>query len=78
MREYDGWSEDLSGLRSFNDLPRNAQAYVGGMMRGILESAYHGEPFPDELPNLRYLGVGPDPSQIIKDIPDTRELIKLG
>jgi len=28
------------------------------------------------LPNLRYLGVGPDPAQIIRDIPPTAELIK--
>jgi adenylosuccinate synthase len=29
------------------------------------------------LPNLRYLGVGPLPSQIIKDVPATAELVKL-
>ena len=29
------------------------------------------------LPNLRYIGVGPLPSQIIKDIPPTEELVKL-
>jgi adenylosuccinate synthase len=29
------------------------------------------------LPNLRYLGVGPEPSQIIKDVPATAELIRL-
>jgi len=27
--------------------------------------------------NLRYLGVGPEPSQIIKDVPATPELVKL-
>ena len=36
-----------------------------------------GEPLPAELPNLRYLGVGPLPAQIIKDIPATAELLKL-
>jgi adenylosuccinate synthase len=29
------------------------------------------------LPNLRYLGVGPEPSQIIKDIPSPAELLKI-
>ena len=29
------------------------------------------------LPNLRYLGVGPLPSQIIKDVPSTAELVAL-
>jgi adenylosuccinate synthase len=26
--EMDGWQEDISGARTFSDLPRNAQAYV--------------------------------------------------
>jgi adenylosuccinate synthase len=32
---------------------------------------------PATLPNLRYLGVGPEPSQIIKDVPATAELLRL-
>jgi adenylosuccinate synthase len=27
-QEFPGWSEDLSGVRTFEDLPANAQAYV--------------------------------------------------
>jgi len=77
-RGYPGWSEDISHVRSFGELPRSARAYVGGMMRSIIAAAYHGEPLPAKLPNLRYLGVGPEPSQIIKDIPPTVELMKLG
>ncbi len=73
-----GWSEDISGVRSFGDLPRNARAYVAAMLRTTLEAAHHGEPLPSALPNLRYIGVGPDPSQIIKDVPPTRELIRPG
>jgi adenylosuccinate synthase len=73
-----GWPEDISHVRHFRDLPQNAQRYVGAMMRTIIESAYHGEPWPKQLPNLRYLGVGPEPSQIIKDVPPTLELVKLG
>ena len=75
-REYKGWSEDISQARSWGELPREAQAYVAGMVRSVLESAYHGETWPEELPNLRYLGVGPMPSQIIKDIPETSVLIE--
>jgi adenylosuccinate synthase len=77
-RGYPGWTEDISHVRSFSDLPKNARAYVGGMMRSIIASAYHGEALPTQLPNLRYLGVGPEPSQIIKDLPPTAELMKLG
>jgi adenylosuccinate synthase len=74
-----GWTEDVSQIRRFADLPRNAQRYVGAMMKSLLEVAFEGKPHPavDKLPNLRYLGVGPQPSQIIKDVPATPELVKL-
>jgi adenylosuccinate synthase len=75
---HPGWKEDISGVRSFRDLPTNAQRYVGAMMRTLIECAYHGETWPAALPNLRYLGVGPEASQIIKDVPPTAELVKLG
>ena len=74
-----GWTEDISQVRRFADLPVNAQSYAAAMMRSLLNVAYDGLTFPpdDALPNLRYLGVGPAPSQIIKDVPATAELIKL-
>jgi adenylosuccinate synthase len=74
---FPGWAEDLSKVRRFADLPENARRYVGGMVRGILDVAYAGEPRPATLPNLRYLGVGPGPSQIIKDVPPTAELARI-
>ena len=74
-----GWSEDVSQVRRFAGLPPNAQRYVAAMMRSLLDVAFAGEPWPaaEKLPNLRYLGVGPDPSQIIKDVPTTAKLIRL-
>ena len=77
-REYAGWSDDLSSIRTFDALPSEAKAYVAGMVKGVLDSAFHGEALPESLPNLRYIGVGPMPSQIIKDIPETRDLLELG
>ena len=76
---HPGWSEDVSKVRHFSQLPKNAQLYVAAMVRSLLDVAFEGEPLPsaEKLPNLRYLGVGPDPSQIIKDVPGTAELIKL-
>ena len=76
---HPGWSEDISQIRRFTELPLNAQRYVAAMMRATLAVAYAGGVWPaaDKLPNLRYLGVGPDPSQIIKDVPATAELITL-
>jgi adenylosuccinate synthase len=74
---YPGWAEDVSNIRHFADLPVSARRYVAGMVRGILDVAYEGVSRPSVLPNMRYLGVGPDPSQIIKDVPATAELVKI-
>ena len=76
---HPGWTEDISKIRHFAALPVNAQRYVAAMMKATLDVAYAGEPWPaaEKLPNLRYLGVGPEPSQIIKDVPATVELIRL-
>ena len=74
---YPGWSEDISGARKFADLPVAARRYVAAMVKSLLEVAYADQTWPKDLPNLRYLGVGPLPSQIIKDVPPTLELIKL-
>ena len=77
--KFAGWSEDVSQVRRFADLPHAARRYVAAMMKTVLAVAYEGQPWPDAaaLPNLRYLGVGPQPSQIIKDVPATSELVKL-
>lgn len=75
--ELPGWSEDISNIRSFAALPVNTQRYVAAMVMSTLEVAFEGQDFPEVLPNLRYLGVGPNPDQIIKDIPQTADLIKL-
>jgi adenylosuccinate synthase len=77
--KHAGWTEDISAVRRFADLPVNARRYVAAMLKSTLDVAYAGESWPpaEKLPNLRYLGVGPDPSQIIKDVPPTAELIKM-
>ena len=75
--KHPGWTEDVSQVRKFADLPRNAQLYVAAMVRSLVDVAYGTGARPSTLPNLRYLGVGPEPSQIIKDVPATAELIRL-
>ena len=49
------------------------------MMRSTLDIAYTGGAWPaaDSLANLRYLGVGPEPSADHQDVPGTVELIGL-
>ncbi|PTX97171.1 adenylosuccinate synthase [Spartobacteria bacterium LR76] len=69
-----GWSEDLSGIRHYADLPAAARRYVAEVMAAIVNIAY-GDNRPAVLPNLRYIGVGPLRSQIIKDVPSTGELL---
>lgn len=72
-----GWQEDLSGVRRFADLPRAAQHYTAAMVRSLVAVAHADAPAA-ELPNLRYLGVGPEPAQLIKDVPPTADLLALG
>jgi len=71
-----GWKADISGIRSFAQLPPEARRYVAFTMAEIVRLAARGGSLRS-LPNLRYIGVGPDPDQIISDVPATAELIKL-
>ena len=71
-----GWSEDISKVRSFENLPINAKRYAAFCLKSVLEVAGRDMELK-KLPNLRYIGVGPLPSQIIRDVPSTAELLKL-
>lgn len=75
-KTVEGWREDISDVRSFGELPDAARRYVAIGFEALLRVAGRGQ-LPEELPNLRYIGVGPDPSQVIRDIPETVELLKL-
>jgi adenylosuccinate synthase len=77
-KQLPGWEEDISKVRTFDNLPLNAKRYVANMVKATLDVAYGDEnEWPQVLPNLRYIGVGPDPDQIIGDVPETRELVRL-
>ncbi|MGF1485178.1 MAG: adenylosuccinate synthetase [Opitutales bacterium] len=79
-REVPGWPEDIRQARSWDDLPENAQRYVACCLQAVVECAFRAswEELPgSQLPNLRYVGVGPDPSQIIRDVPPPAELRSL-
>jgi adenylosuccinate synthase len=45
---FEGWGEDISGARSFDDLPKNAQAYVRAL---------------EELSGTPFWGVGVGPGR---------------
>jgi adenylosuccinate synthase len=50
--EYDGWEDDITGCRTFEDLPKNAQAYVKAL------ESLSGAP-------ISAVGVGPERSQMV-------------
>jgi len=52
-----------------------AQAYIGLMVRSSLEVAYP-DGFPEKLPDVRFVGVGPMPGQIIREMPSTADLVQ--
>ena len=70
-KQLPGWSEDISICRSFHDLPANAKNYVAWMVKATLDIAR----VQGQIPRVRYLGVGPEPGQIIKDVPDSPVLL---
>ena len=72
-----GWAEDISDERHFDDLPENARRYIAVLMKSIVDVAYRDGQRSKSLPNLRYIGVGPDPSQIVRDVPRTEKLLAL-
>jgi adenylosuccinate synthase len=57
LEYFDGWKEDISGAESFDDLPRNAQAYVRALeeMSGAQISAIGVGPGRDQTLTLRPL-----------------------
>ncbi|MGF1449856.1 MAG: adenylosuccinate synthetase [Opitutales bacterium] len=79
-RDVPGWTGDLRACRSWQDLPDNAQLYVAACLQATIESAFRmpwEQINPPRLPNLRYVGVGPDPDEIIRDLPATPDLLPL-
>ncbi len=79
-RDLPAWSGDLRSARSWDDLPENARVYVACCLEAVIQSAFRtswDQLDPAQLPNLRYVGVGPDPDEIIRDLPATPELLPL-
>ena len=71
-KQLPGWTEDISICRSFTELPANARNYVAWMVKATLDVAR----CPGSVPRVRYLGVGPEPGQIIKDVPPSDQLLR--
>ncbi len=55
FKEVEGWTEDISGVRSFNDLPHNAKEYIHFIEQYL------------EVP-VSWIGVGPERDAVIQKI----------
>ena len=73
--ETPGWSEDITGVKSFYDLPEAAKRYIALMVKTTLDVAYP-DGLPKVLPQVRFIGIGPMPRQILRDIPRTMDLVQ--
>lgn len=73
--ELEPWEEDIQQCRSWKDLPARAHFYILTMVKATYDIATRQGKSLIPFPNLRYLGVGPGPDQIIKDIPDLQTLL---
>ena len=46
------------------------------MLAAIIEVAYPNGWSNIALPEIRFIGIGPDPGEIISDLPTTRQLLE--
>jgi adenylosuccinate synthase len=73
--ETPGWTQDICDCKSFQELPEEAKRYISLMVKSTLDVAYP-EGYPSILPQVRFVGIGPMPKQILRDIPRTMDLVQ--
>jgi adenylosuccinate synthase len=73
--ETPGWTQDICDCKSFQELPEEAKRYISIMVKSTLDVAYP-EGYPSILPQVRFVGIGPMPKQILRDIPRTMDLVQ--
>jgi adenylosuccinate synthase len=73
---FPGWTENLSNIKSFDHFPIKVKTYIARMVSSVIETAYPKGYENIKLPKIRFLGIGPDPGQIISDVPPTIDLIR--
>jgi adenylosuccinate synthase len=76
---FRGWSEDITEIRSFDALPQEAKEYVAGLYYHTVNAGFADRETvgASELPGVRFVGVGPDPGQVIRDMPNGERLIEI-
>lgn len=73
--EVPGWTENIRPVRKYTDLPAAARCYVATLLAATLRCAEGTARTQPPHLNLRYIGVGPDPDEIISDIPPVSEIL---
>lgn len=73
--EFDGWEENIQKIRNFVELPKNAKIYISRMITSIIQVAFPDGWKDENLPRVKFIGVGPNPDQIITDLPDTKQFM---
>ncbi|WKZ56730.1 MAG: adenylosuccinate synthetase [Bdellovibrionota bacterium] len=76
--DLDAWSEDLQGVRSFNELPEAAKLYVAAIYVATMRCAHLGTLPPyDQLPPIGFVGVGPGRGEVLTDCYSPARLIEM-
>ncbi len=66
---FPGWKTDLTEVSLFDELPIEAKNYISRMITSLIEVAYREGMNGRTFPKIRFIGVGPDPGQIVRDVP---------
>ncbi len=75
--ELPSWTEDITHIRSFAELPKAAQIYVAATYAGMITCASNNMHELSTIPHLSFLGVGPNPDEVILDAPNAHALFSL-
>jgi len=70
-----GWTEDLRGITQFEELPEQAKQYISEMFSSLVEVAFPNGINGITLPKIRFIGIGPNPGEIISDTPSPEGLL---
>jgi adenylosuccinate synthase len=65
-QDFSGWLTDISEVRDYADLPEGARDYVEGLLESCRMCASRGKAAILPPVKWRYIGVGPDPDQVIR------------
>ncbi len=71
----DYWTDDLQTIDKFEQFPKEAKKYIARMITSIINAAYGDKWKKRVLPNVKFIGIGPDPKQLVRDIPSTSDFM---